>query len=712
MKTNLKFRISVLSFSVLLSVSMFAVEPADSATTDSLPMRANPELLKEITVKGKKVEITERGMDFTISNIKGSDLADAGTILDMFSWAPGLSVDNNDNISVFGTEGTPLIYINGVKVTDKVKLTSLPSNMVRKIEVIRAPGAEYPVGTNSVIKVTTSIPLKDIFNVNLVDKADQGHRFSNSLLGNAFGTVGKFDVLASIGYKLGNSRQSSFATEAVSAKDGSLLRENSTYQKDFIHSSGWNWLAGVTWNVSSSDVMQIEYSGRTVKRKRDFLSELTTINPDIKTVTDYLSKNSSDPSAHTLLGSYTHEFDNSSLEVFATYNKKDSRATENIFLLPENLLDQTNLRVSSSDMWTLQGKYSWKFRKKDNQNIGIYGGRSTQNYDNDFSFTGLQTVNSSVEWGEFFYSGYWEVKGFGITPGLRGRWERQHSHNVISSENTDYDRTYFNVVPNLSLYHRFSKKLAVNLYYKYSYYLPSFSELSPVVSLDDLIYLETGNPDLKIPRTHEFAMVFNLPKVTLIGEFNKNNNSISSITTPIEGLDYFLVKPMNMSGTYNIRTQASYNLNLANKFRLYANASLRFAHVKYYYIDELQKCNRLTASVWLNGSYSLSKDFSLFMSGYYSSPQQVDNTRVGYNCNISFGGNLRLLNSKLTLRLAVNDLLARSVTPWWTEYSPNLYRTRRNYYDTRRVSLTLTYRFTIVRQNYSELDNADDFDRM
>ncbi|MDE6397292.1 MAG: outer membrane beta-barrel family protein, partial [Muribaculaceae bacterium] len=604
------------------------------------------------------------------------------------------------------------VYVNGVKVTDKVKLTALSSNMVRKIEVIRAPGAEYPSGTTSVIRITTSVPLKDIVNLNLIDQANQGHRFSNSLTANTFGTFGKFDLLASLGYKFGNSRQSAFATEKVSGKDGNVIRENDTYQKDFIHSSGWNWLAGATWHVSSNDDIQLEYSGRSSSTNRDFLSELTTRKEDDQVVTDYLSKNEAKPTAHSLLGSYTHDFGGSSLEIFATYNYRKSNADENIFLLPEYDLAQVNLTKTTSEMWTAQGQYSWKFRKKDKQNVGIYGGKSNRTSDNEFSVTGLQNVRSSVEWGEFFYSGYWEFKGYGITPGLRGRWERQQSHSNISSEITDFSKTYFNVVPNLSIYHRFSKKLAVNLYYKYSYYLPSFSEISPSVSLNNLIYYETGNPDLKIPRTHEIAMVFNLPKITIIGEFKKNNNTISSITSPIEGTEYFLVKPMNMSGNYDLSLKLSYNLNFANKLRLYANGSLSYDHVKYYYLDELQKRDRMTAMIWLNGNYSLTKNFSLFMTGYYTSPQLVQNTRVGYNCNISLGANLRLLKSKLTLRLAANDLLARSVTPWWTEYSPNLYRTRRNYYDTRRVSLTATYRFTFVRQNYSELDNADDFDRM
>ncbi len=136
------------------------------------------------------------------------------------------------------------------------------------------------------------------------------------------------------------------------------------------------------------------------------------------------------------------------------------------------------------------------------------------------------------------------------------------------------------------------------------------------------------------------------------------------------------------------------------------------AHSQYYYLDELRKRDRLSAMISVNGSCQLRPNLSLFASAIYVSPQLIDNMTVGHTCNISFGGNLRLLKNRLNLRLEVEDILARAVTPYWDSFSPNLYRTRHNYYDTRGVVFTASYRFTFAKQNYSELDNADDYYRM
>lgn len=669
-------------------------------------------LLNEVVVTAQKVKIQEEGLNYTISNIQGSDISDAGTMIDMMAWVPGLSLDAAENIQVFGVSGSPLVYINGIKVTDKQKLASLSSNMVKKIEVIRAPGAEYPSGTSSVIKITTTIPLKDVVNANLIERANQRNRFSNRTTANAFGSIGKFDLMASVGFYNGNSRQSATATESILAKDETLLRYVSTFQKDYIHVSRWNWLAGAILHLSDNDEFQIEYSGNTASRSRNYLNERVIMRNDVSESTDYDSRNSSNPNSHTLLTYYSHEFSKSSLNISATYNYKSSSSNEGVFLMPNNTLSETNTNRSTYNMWTLQGDYSWKILNKYQQNIGIYGGRSENKSNADYTFMGRQNVNGSVSWLEFYYSSNWNIKGFSVTPGVRARYENQENNSVIESNNSSFNKSYFNVVPQLSIFHRFSKKLAMNLYYKYSYSLPGFADLSPAITLSDLIYYKTGNPDLKIPRRHNVSLVFNLSKFSIVAEYTAVRSKIVEITSPLNNSDYFMVTPINMSGNYYLSLSTSYNLNIKNKFRLYANALLRRSHTEYYYLDELQKKNKIFTLLSLDASYNILPNLSVFCSAIYASPQLIDNRNAGYTCDVSFGGNLRLLKSRLSLRLAVDDILARSVTPYWTSFSPNLYRTRRNHYDTRGITLTATYRFTLAKKKYSQLENAEDYNRM
>jgi len=692
-----------------LGISPLDEDPkADTAT-----VCPKQETLKEVVVTGRKMTVKEEGQNYIISNIQGSSLADAGTILDMMAWTPGITLDASENIQVFGTNGTPLVYINGVKVTDMTKMKSLSSNMVKRIEVIRDPGAQYPVGTGSVIKITTIVPLRDILNGNIIDRASQSHRFSNSLTGNVFGTFDKVDVMGSLGYMFGNSRQSAESREEVYSKSGEILRNVLTNEGDCIHSQRWQWLAGVTYRPTNDDVLQIEYSGGASTRRREFDNERRTSDPQGVIVnTNFDSRKHSTPTNHSLLGSYTHDFDGSTLEFMATYNSHGTDESEDVYLMPENTLYQQNYSQGISRMWTLQGDYSWKFRDKDNQRVGLYGGKSNSKSENDYTFGGEQNVTSSIQWFEGYLSSNWDIRGYGLTFGVRARYEHQKSSLTSTEVNSDYDKEYFNVVPNVSLFHRFSKKFAMNLSYKYTYVLPTFAELSPATTLEDLIFYNTGNPDLKVPRVHNLAIVANLPSISLIAEYKKRNNQIVEITTPIDGTEYFLVRPENMSGNYSYSFQVVYNLRTSQRWRLYVSGLLRNSHVEYYSVDELVKRNRLFAMAYVNVNYNILPNLDVFGTAYYASPQLFENITVGYSCNLSFGANMNLLHNKLSLRLMVNDVLAKSVTPSWSSYSPYLLQSRNNYYDTRNVTLTATYKFTMAKKRYSEMDNAEDYDRM
>ena len=230
--------------------------------------------------------------------------------------------------------------------------------------------------------------------------------------------------------------------------------------------------------------------------------------------------------------------------------------------------------------------------------------------------------------------------------------------------------------------------------------------------LTDLLFYEVGNPNLKIPRTHEFNIVANLPSVNLVAGYKKFDNQIVRVTSPIDNSEFFLVKPENMAGCYNLELLAGYNCAPIKSLRIYMSGLIRRSHVEYYYMDRIVCRNKVMAQLWANVNYSPIKALTLFLRGRYTSPQLFENIQVGYSCDISLGASMQLLASRLNLRLEANDLLGKSVTPSWNSYSPNLMRPRINRYDTRGVVLTLTYKFTVTKNKYSKLDEADDFDRM
>jgi hypothetical protein len=87
------------------------------------------------------------------TNVAGTLLADMGTAQDVLRHIPRVT-EHDNAYEVFG-KGTPLIYLNGRKLTDNAELARINANEIKHVEVITAPGVEYSADTRAVIRIKT-----------------------------------------------------------------------------------------------------------------------------------------------------------------------------------------------------------------------------------------------------------------------------------------------------------------------------------------------------------------------------------------------------------------------------------------------------------------------------------------------------------------------------------------------------------------------------
>lgn len=74
--------------------------------------------IAEVEVKAKKISIRRDGRDYTISNIQGTHLGNAGNLVDMLKWTPGVTVSRSGQEETFDVlgRGEADVYVNGRKV--------------------------------------------------------------------------------------------------------------------------------------------------------------------------------------------------------------------------------------------------------------------------------------------------------------------------------------------------------------------------------------------------------------------------------------------------------------------------------------------------------------------------------------------------------------------------------------------------------------------
>ena len=173
-------------------------------------MEEDQPMLNEIVVKGQmpKTKLTGNAM---ITTIEGTVLGHSGTAKEMLAKVPGMTL-KGDELEVLG-KGTPVIYINGRKVTDSGELDRLQSNEIQSIEVISNPGAQYDATVHSVVRIRTIRRQGDGFGFNLNTSDEQSLRWNKG--NDPFAAldvnyrIGGVDLFGGVNYARYSQRQTS-----------------------------------------------------------------------------------------------------------------------------------------------------------------------------------------------------------------------------------------------------------------------------------------------------------------------------------------------------------------------------------------------------------------------------------------------------------------------------------------------------------------------
>ena len=143
-------------------------------------MRSSSTELDEVTVTASR-RLLEIRPDRTVFNVQGTINSAGENVLDLMRKAPGVLVDNNDNITVLSRSGV-LIYVDGKRLPLAGEdlssyLKSLTSEQIDRIDIITNPGAKYEAEGNAGI-------------IDIIMKRDDSLGYNGSISGTL--TQGKY----------------------------------------------------------------------------------------------------------------------------------------------------------------------------------------------------------------------------------------------------------------------------------------------------------------------------------------------------------------------------------------------------------------------------------------------------------------------------------------------------------------------------------------
>ncbi len=129
----------------------------------TIRLQPDAQMLDEVVVKADLPKVRLKG-DAQITTVQGSILEQAGTGNDLLNKLPGVSADEG-TVNVFGS-GEAEIYINGRKMRDASELDQLESDNIKRVEVVRNPGARYDATVQAVVRIYTKRPQGEGFGFN------------------------------------------------------------------------------------------------------------------------------------------------------------------------------------------------------------------------------------------------------------------------------------------------------------------------------------------------------------------------------------------------------------------------------------------------------------------------------------------------------------------------------------------------------------------
>lgn len=657
--------------------------------------------IAEVEVKAKKINIRRDGRDYTISNIQGTHLGNAGNLVDMLKWTPGVTVSRNEQEESFNVlgRGEADVYVNGRKVKTSAELRGQKSNLVTKIEIIRDPDVQYSGSTNAVIRITTRRPVEDYLGASLYNRTTINRKVSNSSTLDINGKQGIVSGNISLGFDHDRSLSYMDKENTITHSPNNVYHDTS-HQTYKDRSNYYNIFTGLNFNLSKKSMLAVQYSGghhrsHPYSMTRHSISDNgANIEKDDESFFRY-----SDTKDNNYTAGYTYTRNASSaLNMTASYTHKSYGYDKYMLEHTVNAKETSKTDVVSRDVYdfyTFDGDYSFKMKGFDIETIGAHFGHILNR--NPYTINEVEQLSRRNDtWVAAFFKGGKTFKnGLSIQFGLR----YEYDNSMLRGENNLRTHSSF-FIPDIRLKYRKNGN-SYQLKYVRSASNPPIYRLNPVVEYIDSLHYSTGNPSLRSYYGNKISASSNIGDLSFSTSYTWGHNSPIQANILEKGN---VIKYMPICSylytSYDFDVDYSFDSE-DGKFSSSFFAGFEYVTNKYTANGKAETNRQTSLFGDMDLSWSFAKNWEIFGEAFYQSPRINGGARYGYQLDSKIGISTQLFKRRLRLSLEAKDFFNRSVAPTETEFTYlNVYERVRNRYDSRGVSFSLRYNFNGFSSRY------------
>lgn len=687
---------------ILCSVCTIEGYARKAVPTDTTAVQDTVINLGSIVVRGS-LPLTQIKGDALVTRVQNSVLSKVGALENLLPRIPGIR-KTHDGFEVAG-KGEPLVYIDGRKMTDKAELQRLNAADIKSVEVVANPGARYDASVGAVVRINTIRRRGDGFSVELSSKASRSQNTDiREMVAINFRHKG-LDIFTNVGYM--ENRDLDVA-RVQTTLDTSYRWENDIHWKWHQTVKNLSAILGTNYRFNDRHSIGIKYTRKfypsfgTVNQSdntvRKDSAEYDFLHNDTRTSRDYKYSHLVNGYYYGKVKGFTLDFNTDffhekytdadmTRETSRDYDSRTIRYADHI----KNRMLATRLNVSHA----LGGG-----------NLNFGGEGTFTQTDDDYASEAeeyLPSENSRIR--ENNLAAFVEYnrtlgKALELSAGLRYEHVdfNYYEHHVLQKEQS---RTYDNFFPSLSLHASWGGGLESLLSYAVKTQRPSYRELSNNYTYQSRFAMNQGNPLLRPSYTHDITLQNSWRFIQLELDYQRLQKPtvMWGETKAGQPDNIIFVRPLN----YKDLSIFSASLSIAPRIGLWS-PDLYLQLDKQWLTAEMggrtHSFNKPHFWGTFQNIWSLPHGWDVELDGYY---QGKGYTLLNYSTKdyVTVDAALRkaFFKDRLQAELSASDLFY-TIRSGVRVYENLLSATQNNRYDTRAVTLTLTYRLNTTSSHY------------
>jgi hypothetical protein len=664
----------------------------------NIVMKSSDILLEELIVTGERRMLRMQDGNLIV-DVQNTTLRTLNNSIDILSRLPGVVLDIDGNLSVTG-RGNPLVFIDGRQVRNKMELERLSAADIASVEYIGVAGAQYDAETRAVIRIhTTREQRKEGFAFRLNSIATQGNTFFGGGRIDATYQKNKLSTHISFLNQYSRKKTSGFYRTIAYGEDATRHFER-VGTGDF--KSRWNNIAtNINYEFNPRHNIHIMYDVDNSSLATN-LNEQTDIHFDdnffaqIRNHTDMDTDNRNQRLNFSYLGTVDKIDINLNLDYIIRHEKSSQSINEHSAELEEQIFDsqsKTNFdifagkllltyRLTPATRFTIGSDFTYTQRKGNflNNLSEIVPNSNTIITENkNGCFTDFSSKINKISFGG----------------GLRYEYQYTKHENGADNSVSFGNKKYHIFLPNAYLSYPIGEAqmtLAANRRIR----RPTYYQIREETNYISRFQLSRGNPYLEQAQVTLLSLSAAWQGLHASLEYGRTKNSIGLIfNQDKQNPSVIISTPIN----YKLQEEYAANLNYSRRIGFWIpqiSATYRIPRLEIEYLDEMLNLSKPYASFQFHNDLQTANNYIFGINLFANTSGNMGDSYFYKMLYVNLSARKQFLNNSLNADLRFNDIFG-SLSRHASTRSGIVEFYRKDYGDTRFVSLRLTYTFNNLK---------------